>query len=152
MPASSNFEDGILNLGCQLNFLIYLHSVFNITSYRFQVYDWLAEDQQASLFLFEDYLVLFLCMFLFHRGTPVALYFAILAFYILSGATQTERIKSLYLSCTLAHGVIKLWSLTVWLQKIIFLSFKIPLTGFGIRGTLYYRLCSSKVRYWCLIP
>ena len=35
MPVSSNFEDGILTLDCQLKFLLYLHSVFNITSYRF---------------------------------------------------------------------------------------------------------------------
>ena len=35
MPVSSNFEDGILSLGFYLKFLLYLHSVFNITSYRF---------------------------------------------------------------------------------------------------------------------
>lgn len=35
MPVSSSFRGGILNLGCYLKFLLYLHSVFNITSYRF---------------------------------------------------------------------------------------------------------------------
>ena len=35
MPVTADFRDGILSLGFYLKFLLYLHSVFNITSYRF---------------------------------------------------------------------------------------------------------------------